>query len=298
MAFMGMVIGTIFIVLLITLAFLMLTFFVLSAILKNIGRKKDNKKMKTAGNVFLVLGILFAVPILALIIYFAFHAIFTAVALPNGEEKYVLARHISAMDSYVENPDEDSLHALEKLLDKNSSLVFYHDVNRESILDDGLETGNADIVRIALEHGAIFDNPERYDHMAYVASSMDSYLGSCISHSITEDDIEIVEMMFEKNASTELKESTGYYSNVFGKAVWAVLYNDEAVTDIELELIQMFVDHGLSSDPELLLLEEVPSNYYFGPEYYANADSAAGSSNYNQLMDMIGKKHTTSKRKG
>lgn len=286
MAFMGMVFATIFIVLLIIHIFLVLTFFVLTAVLKNIGRKKENKKIKIAGNVFLVLGIIFAVPIVAMIIFFVFHASFTAITLSNGETKYVRTRYISAMNSYIENPDASSLNALEKLLDKNSTLVFYHDVNRESILDYGLKMGNADIVRIALEHGAIFDNPERYDHMAYVANSMDCYLGNCIGRSITEDDIEIVEIMFENNASTELKKSSGYYSNVFGKAAWAVLYNDEAVTDTELEFIQIFVDNGLSSDTELLLMEEVPSNYYFSSEYHANV---ARNSNYNKLMDIIDK---------
>lgn len=286
MAFMGMVFGTIFIILLMIHIFLMLIFFVLTAVLKIVGRKKENKKIKIAGNVFFVLGIMFAVPIIAMIIYFVFHAIFTTVTLPDGKTKYVFTRNISAMNSYVETPDENSLNELEKLLEKNSSLVFYHDINRKSILDDGLETGNVDIVRIALEHGAIFDNPQRYDHMAYVANSMDYYLGSCIGRSITEDDIEIVEMMFENNVSTELKKSSEIYSNMFGKAVWAVLYNDEAVTDIELEFIRVFVDNGLSSDTELLLMDEVSGNHYFGPEYYTNVTR---NSRYDQLMDIIGK---------
>lgn len=286
MAFMGMVFGTIFIILLMIHIFLMLTFFVLTAVLKIVGRKKENKKIKIAGNVFLVLGIVFAVPIIVMIIHIAFNTIFTAVTLPDGKTKYVLTRNISAMNSYVESPDEKSLNALEKLLDKNSSLVFYHDVNRESILDDGLKTGNADIVRIALEHGAIFDNPQRYENKAYVANSMDCYLEDCIGRSITEDDIDIVKIMFENNVSTELKIGSGGYSNIFGKAVWAVLYNDEAVTDIELEFIRLFVDNGLSSDTELLLMEEVPNNYYFGSEYNTNVTR---NSKYDQLMDIIGK---------
>lgn len=286
MAFMGLMFATVFIVLLMIHIFLMLMFFVLTAVLKIVGRKKENKKMKIAGNVFLVLGIIFAVPIIALIIFIVFNAIFTKVTLPDGETKYVLTRNISAMDSYAETPDEKSLNALEKLLDKNSSLVFYHDVNHESVLDDGLKTGNADIVGIALDHGAIFDNPQRYENMAYVANSMDWYLEKCIGRGITEDDIEIVEIMFENNASTELKKSSGYYSNIFGKAAWAVLYNDEAVTDTELEFIRVFVDNGLFSDTELLLMEEVPGNYHFSSEYHANVTK---NSRYYQLMDIIGK---------
>lgn len=288
MAFMGMVFATIILVIFLIYILLMLTFFVLTVVFKIVGRKKENKKMKTAGTVFLVIGIIFALPIIALIIYFAFKGSFEKVTLPDGKTKYVRTRDISAMSSYVGNPDENSLNALEKLLDKNSSLVFYHDINMESILDYGLERGNADIVRIALEHGAIFDNPVRYDFMAYIENSMDYYLEECIGRSITEDDIEIVEMMFENNVSTELEERLEhyYYPNMFGKAAWAVLYNDEAVTDIELEFIQIFVDKGLSPDRRLLLMEEVPSNYSFGSEYNANV---ARDSNYYQLMDIIGR---------
>lgn len=288
MAFMGMVIATIFSIILIIHIVLMLIFFILALVLKIVGSKKESKKMKNAGTVFLVLGIVFALPVIALIIYVSFHTTFTAVTLPDGETKYVRTRSISKMDSYLNNPDENSLNALDKLLDKNSSLVFYHDINRESILDDGLEMGNADIVRMALEHGAIFDNPERYDYKAYEKNSMDSYLGYCIERSITEEDIEIVEIMFENNVSTELEIELGnyYYSNMLGKAVWAVLYNDEAVTDIELDFIQTFIDNGLSPNKEFLLMEEVPSNYSFPPEYNANVTR---NGNYYKLMDFIGR---------
>lgn len=225
------------------------------------------------------------IPIIALIIYISFHVIFATVTLPNGETKHVRRRYLSKMDSYLENPDENSLNALERLLDKDSNLVFYHDINRESILDDGLEMGNADIVGTALEHGAIFDNSERYANVRY-ANSMDCYLEGCSGRMITIDDVEIVKIMFGNNVSTEMKNSPNYYSNMFGKAVWAALYNDEAVTDIELEWIQIFVDNGLSSDTELLLIEELPANYHFGPEYHA---SVVKDSNYYQFMDIIGK---------
>ena len=287
MAFIAMVFASIFVFLLIALAFLMLIFVVLAIVFKIVGKTKGNRKLKTAGNVFLVLGTVFAAPIIALTAYAVFNAAYTEVTLPDGETKYVLRQHISEMDSYINNPDESSLSALEKLLEKDSSLVFYHDINHYSVLDNGIKIGNADIVRIALAHGAIFDDPERYDHMAYVSSSMDDYLSWCSTRSITEDDIEILELMFENNASTELKQKYQWgYSNAFGKAIWAVLYNDEAVTDTELEFIQIFTDNGLSSDMELMLVEEAPSNYSFNSKYYADK---VKDSNYYRLMELMGR---------
>lgn len=290
MVVVSLIVAGTFIVLLILSIVLTLSFFILAVVFKIVGKKKENRKMKIAGNVFLVLGILFAVPLLALIIYFVFNANFSEVTLPDGKTEYVAEQDIRAMNSYIKNPDENSLNALEKLLDKNSALVFYHDINRRSILDYGLRKGNADIVRIALEHGAIFDNPIRYEHMAYVENSMEDYLVSCVRRPITEDDLEIVEMMFEKNASTELEKDhqrrCGYCSNMFGEAVWAVLYNDESVTDTELEFLQVFMDHGLSSDSTLLLIEELPVGYGVSSDYH---DDVTRDSNYDRLMEIIGK---------
>lgn len=287
MAFIAMVFASIFVLLLMILVFLMLIFLVLATVFKTVGSKNGNRKFKTAGNVFLALGIIFAAPLAALTAYSVFNSMYTDVTLPDGETKKVSAQHISEMEAYVEDPDESSIKALEKLLDKDSDLVFYHDINRYSIIDNGIKMGNADIVRIALEHGAIFDNPERYDHMAYVRSSMDYFLGydGCGNRSITEDDVEILELMFENNASTEVKNKHGRYSNTFGKAVWAVLYNDRSITDTELEFIQVFVDNGAASDPELLFAEEV-KGYNYTDIYNTNI---VKDSNYDRLMDIIGR---------
>lgn len=283
MAFMGMVFASAFLI--VAVIYLIVTFilFVLMLILKIVAKVKKNKKINIAGNVFLVLWILSVLPLVAIGAYSAYQRTFVSVTLPNGEVKNVWWQDVSEMDSYLENPDEESLRALEALLEKDGNLVFYRDINRYSLLDHGLKMGNAEIVRIALERGAIFDDPELYEHRAYVMSSMDDLLGERFVQSICEGDVEIVKMMFEKNASTEVKNPPPCYSNAFGKAVWVVLYNDETVTDTELELFQTFIDYGLSSDPALTVWEEVPSNYHV---HYADV---ARDENYERLMEMIGK---------
>lgn len=289
MAFIAMVFASIFILLLIALVFLTLIFLILAIVFKVIGKAKGNRKLKTAGNVFLVLGTVFAAPLIALTVYAVFNVSYTEVTLPDGETKYVSAQHISEMEAYLDDPDESSVKALEKLLDKDSDLVFYHDINHKSILDKSLEAGNADIVRIALEHGAVFDNPIRYERFSkttYWNSSMDFYLDyeNYYKRSITEDDIEILELMFENNASTQIKqESLREYSNAFGKAVWTVIYNDKAITDIELEFIQVLVDNGIASDPEFVLADEVKVFSYADKSYV----DIVKDSNYDKLMELL-----------
>ncbi len=295
MAFMGIFFmalifaAVVFVIMLIGYIVLTLVFFITTAVLKTAGKKEKSKELKIAGNVFLVPGILLSIPLIAAVIFISFHVVFAKVTLPGGETEYVRRRNLSKMDSYLENPDANSLHAMEELLDKDSNLVFYHDMGGKSVLDDGLEIGNADVVRIVLEHGAIFDNPERYVNMEYLtyANSMDYYVDSCIGRVITDDDVEIVKTMFANNVSTEIEEHRIYYSNMFGKAVWTVLYNnDEMVTDTELEWIQIFIDNGLFSDTRLLLMEELSTGYRREPKYHSNVTK---NSNYNQLMDILGK---------
>ena len=270
MAFMGMVI----IVLAAIYFFMILTLVVLTLIFKIVGRKKESKKLKIVGNVFLVLVIIFTLPVIAITIYQKFNENFRKLTFPDGKRKYVRTWQIEEMYSYIKEPDENSLSALEKFLDENPGLVFYYDYSHEGILDKGLNAGNLKIVKIALEHGAIFDNPKKYN------KSMDSYLGSCLSREITEDDIEILKILFENNVSTELKleGNTRHYSNVFGQAVYAVLYNDKAVTDLELEFIQIFIDNGFSSDREF-----VPK------EKDSESPLKVKNINYKRLMEIIGK---------
>ncbi|MCM1333743.1 MAG: hypothetical protein NC084_07170 [Bacteroides sp.] len=260
--------------------------FVVTLILKILARTKKDRRLKIAGNVFLVIWIVFVSPFVALIGYSGFHAVFAEVTLPDGETtKYVSRGDVSRMESYINDPDEEPLRALEELLDQKSDLVFYRDVNREGILDEGIKTANAEIVRIALEHGAVFDDPVRFRRRSYEKGSMDDLIGQWRVRSVSEGDVEILKMMFERNATTEIKTQMDCYSTAFGEAVWAILYNDEAVTDLELELIQIFIDHNAASDGKLIVWEDVPSNYG------VDSDKVARDKNYRRLIDLIGRTH-------
>ena len=256
-------------------------------ILKAVGKKKNSKAMRIAGNVFLVLGVINAIPVVLVVGSLAFNSVFTKITLPDEKEAFVLSKDISTMRELAVMDSDDALAKLDKLLKRSPELVYYLDVNRKGILDYGLENGNSEVVEIALKNGAIFDDSNRYEHMAYVCCSMDYYLGELTGREITEDDVRIIRLMFENDARTDYKNAHHLvYSNLFGRAVWAVLYNDEAVTDTEIDFIQVFLDNGLSSDSALLLFDEKPSNVFFSPEY--NAD-VLRDENYSRIMAIIGK---------
>lgn len=288
MAFMGMVLGAIAIVIILCIAGLVLTFFTVAVILKIIGKAKDSKKTKRAGTVFIVLGSIFAVPLVLIGGYVCFVTAFVKVNLPNGGTTYELAANYNKVFTCARNGDDESLEELEKLLKRHPNLVYIRDNNLDSILEYGIHNGNSRMVRLALDYGAKFDDPVIYDHMAYEKTSMEDYINRLSERQITQDDVEIIGMMFEENASTNLYSPHGlppYYSNIFGKAVWTVLYNDGEngleVTDTELEFIQVFIDNGEDSDYNLMFVEDVPDNYLFPDSYYGPMKR---DENYNELV--------------
>ena len=285
MAFMGMMIGLGAFIIFCGIVLLMLGAFGLTLILKIINRKKQDRKLKIVSNILLVFGILFELPVIAIIGFLTFEKYYTKVNLPNGDTKYVRRSDVKDMQKYAKDGDADEL---DRLLDKKGELIYSLDANYDSVLDYGLINGDAGIVEVAIDHGAVFDDPKKYDHMAYVTCSMEAYLNSCINHSITQDDVKIITLMFEKGAKTELKslyENAGY-SNVLGKAAWAVLYNDDTVTDTELEFLQVIADNGFPQDSGFVTIDELPSNHHVSSSYRRDV---VRDDNYFSVMKIVGK---------
>ncbi len=110
---------------------------------------------------------------------------------------------------------------------------------------------------------------------------------SCLERDVADGDIKILKMMFEKKTSTKESGGNEFISNIFGQAVWSVLYNDEYVTEKELEYLQVYIDNGISSDPKLVLLEEMPEEDK--PYNLVNSQYVEKDENYYKLMKMIGR---------
>lgn len=286
MAFIGLVFAGIAVIIFFAILFLAFAFTLIAIIFKIQGQRRNSKKMRITGNVFLVLGILCSLPVFFIIGLIVFNFVFQDVTLPNGDVKYVLTSDVKEMKELAFSSEPNTIDELNYLLDSRHNLVFYHDVNHKSILDYGLEQGNADVVKAAINHEAIFDNPIRYDIMAYVDNSMDFYLDETFGRSITEDDIEIISLMFEKGTRTDYYNENAPYSNMLGKATYLVLSNDETITDIEIEFIQVFIDNGITHDNRLPLFEDLSINHSFSSESHLDVQK---DDNYYKLMDMIGR---------
>ena len=252
MAFIGMVFVAIFFMMAIMMILILITAF----ILKFVGKRKQSRRMRIVGNVLLVIGFVLAIPVVFVIGNIVYKSKYEEVYMPDGKTAHVSKKYIERMNEIIFMNDED-MDALVELLDEEPKLIYYLDDNLKGILEYGLENGDYELVEIAIEHGAIFDNPNRYDHMAYEDNSMDFYLSSIFERTLTSEDIDIITLMFDSNVSMDYSmRYNSRYSNLYGKAVWLVLNNDEYVTDTEIEFIHKFIENGFSEDDKLNLYDE------------------------------------------
>lgn len=271
MAFMGMVFGALFLIILIVVFGLMLLSFGIAIPCKIIGKAKQKKGLRITGNVFLVLGIVCLLPFIGLAALWIWFETFTTVTAPGGKEYTVLNHDVGLVISYLDDGSDEAMDELDNLISRKPNLVYWRDNNYRGILERGLQTGNLRMVEISLDHGGRFDDPVRFEHMAYMETSMEEYLGYLSERSVTSDDVEIMKLMFSYDVDLPSYDTDmGYmYSNVFGAAFWSVTYNDEYVTDTELELMNVITDNGIGYDPGLMLFEDHP--YYIGfPDDFAS----------------------------
>lgn len=154
MAFMGIIFVWIFL----AIAALVVVCFAIAIILKILGKKKKSKGLKITGTIFIILGIVFSLPILPVVALILHSELRQKVTLPNGENIYISELKVSRMEDFATSGNAASIRKLEKLLESEPNLIYYLDVNHKGLIDYGLENGNYDVVVTALKYGAKFDD--------------------------------------------------------------------------------------------------------------------------------------------
>ena len=285
MAFMGMVFGALFLIILIIVFFLMLLSFGIAIPCKIIGKAKHKKGLRITGNIFLAHGIVFLLPFIGLAALWIWSVTFTKVTAPSGEEHIVMTRDVGRVISYLDDGSDEAMDDLEDLISRKPNLVYWRDNNFKGILERGLETGNLRMVEISLDHGGMFDDPVRFEHMAYKDNSMEEYMEYLSKRTVTSDDVEILRLMFSYNADLPYYDTDrGYmYSNAFGAAFWAVTYNDAYVTDTELGFMDVIIDNGIDHDSGLILFENHPYNVVFADNF---ASELVKDDNYYEIVHL------------
>lgn len=140
MAFMGLVIVGIVILVLVTV-------FGVSSVMLVTGIVKHSKILIVlAGAGFLFL--------LAVGVLFGYAALTTVVHTPDGDFR-VSHRTIERLQTSIA---ENDIKTLDRILDKKPQLIWYYDVNRKGIIESAAKSHNIDAMKCILEHGGKFDN--------------------------------------------------------------------------------------------------------------------------------------------
>ena len=280
MAFIAMIIAYGFVMILAILIISSIFWGIIAIILKRKGKKKDSKKLRITGNICAVLSILNITPVLLLVGKLTYNNLITEIELPNGEIEKVTTRTATKVLELARDGSDEAIDEIESLLKRKPALIYY---NNQGILEIGFETGNAGVVRTAIEHGAVIDSPLIYK--SYTSTtSMERYLKNISEHKFTKDDIEIITLLFENGADTTIKSDHEYYTRPLGLAVWEVLYNDEKVTDEEIEFIQVIIDNGITFDWSLTFMEYFPPSDCFNEQFSGEVKK---DDNYYKLMEMV-----------
>ena len=157
MAFAGMLLGTVFLIVLGVIYGIALIELIVGIILLI-------KKKKVPAIVLLVLS---ALPVVITVIVLAIA--FFKVEYPqydtyDGGSVTVRMEDVRIMRNIIRTGD---MEGLDEFVDKHPELIYYQDNNHETLLEYGLHSRNVEIMEIAVEHGAKFDAEPTYRLLVY-----------------------------------------------------------------------------------------------------------------------------------
>ena len=157
MAFAGMFLGTVFIIIVLIVYFIAFVELIIAIIL-------TVKKHKKAAAVLYILAGIPAVITLIVVLISAYKLNFPEYKNADGETIRIAKSDIEMMKTLIRNDDMKSLDAL---LDSRPNLIHYEDINHITLLEYGLRNSNVEIMQIAADHGAKFDDPRIHAFLVY-----------------------------------------------------------------------------------------------------------------------------------
>lgn len=236
MAFMGLMIVGI-----VLLIFLGIVIFTVATLIIGLVTKKKHKKLS---KVLLILSGLGVLTIAAILLYIFIPRPET-IETPNGEVK-IKKSLIEDYKVYLDNRD---LEGLKELLDEQPALVYYGDANRVTLIDYGMYNTDVEMMQLAVEYGAVFDNPLTYEHLYFDNSAHSFFIRldypdreKTELHEkgvTTEDILATVEFMIEHGASLIYDENPGnFYEDAQS---WVMI--DGVMSDLDVELLELIEDN-------------------------------------------------------
>lgn len=244
MAFMGiMIMGIILMVILGIIIFTIVTLII---------GLVNKKKHKILSRVMLILSGVGALCLTGILL-FIFIPRPEVIETPNGEVKVKQ----SIIEDYKSCLDNGDLVGLKELLDEEPALVYYSDANRVTMIDYGMYNTDIEMMQLAWDYGATFDNPITYEHLLFDNSAHSFFVRldypdweKEVLHEkgvTTEDIIATVEFMIDHGAELTYSEDTnGYTGNFYDDALWWVML-DNVQSDLDKELLEV-IEEGMKGE--------------------------------------------------
>ena len=234
MAFMGLMVVGIILIVLGVMFLLALVLFIIGACV----RKKHKKASKV---LFIIAGI--DAGLLAAVLLYIYIPKPETIETRNGEVK-IYPSWIAKYEKCLDEGDNDGMR---KLIEKHPEMIYYYDVNRVTLLDYGMYNLDVELMQIAIDNGAIFDDPLTYDHLLF-ENSFESFFEQLdypdwereVTHKAgetTDEMIATVEIMINHGASLEYENAYEYeYQNFYEEAeVWVM--EDYDLSDKDKQLL-------------------------------------------------------------
>ena len=240
MAFMGLMVVGIILIVLGVMFLLALVLFIIGACV----RKKHKKASKV---LFIIAGI--DAGLLAAVLLYIYIPKPETIETRDGEVK-IYPSWIAKYEKCLDEGDNDGMR---KLIEKHPEMIYYYDVNRVTLLDYGMYNLDVELMQIAIDNGAIFDDPLTYDHLLF-EYSFESFFEQLdypdwereVTHKAgetTDEMIATVEFMINHGASLEYENAYEYeYQNFYEEAeVWVM--EDYDLSDKDKQLLALIEMH-------------------------------------------------------
>ena len=240
MAFAGMFLGAVFVIIIIAA-------YVIAFIELIIGIVLACKKKKVPAIILFVLSAIPAVLTVIAVAIFGYQSMYSKFDTYDGKQVTISTRDSQAMREFIK---EDDMTGLDDLLDKHPELIYYQDVNHETLLEYGLHDHNVEIMQIAIDHGAEFDaeptfinlryscslqNFFRYDYWSFITGQSPDQ-PKLIEGETTDEMIDAARFAVDHGASTVWKAPAGTYT--FADSVENWIKSDNKITDKDKEFLQ------------------------------------------------------------
>ena len=237
MAFAGLMFVWIILFILGAIIFIGLLLLVIGIVLK------VKKRNKSAAVLFVLSGLMLgSVLILVLLVVMPKPK---TIDIPNGRA-ILRPSWIATYKRCLEKSDKEKL---KKLVDRHPEMIYYYDANRVMLLDYGLYNCDIEIMQIALDHGAVFDEPLRYEHMIFF-SSLDSFFSEL---DYPDWKRETDELTVEGETTDKMIEAVAFAIENGAQLKWEV-YNEYQEDDfLDKALNWVALDGIVSEEDEKLL---------------------------------------------